>query len=205
MGIKLLGWLVIAHSLAGEVIRRRYHLAALLAPSVGRVRENDRLDVALGVLSSRGDELLVLTYLLTPWLDALDYHLPKQFAWLGALLLAASLMLLWRAHVHLGSNWRPGGSSDAAQLLVTDGVYAYVRHPIYAALGLSRLAQPLLVRNWFAGWMGLVLFVAFYLYRVPREERALAGHFGPAYLRYASRTGSLWPAPARGDQIPSPD
>lgn len=77
--------------------------------------------------------------------------------------------------------------------LVTQGVYRYTRHPMYAAHWLWGLAQPLLLQNWIAGFAMLVPSLPLYLYRVPREEQMLLEQFGEEYREYMDRTGWIVP------------
>lgn len=77
--------------------------------------------------------------------------------------------------------------------LVTRGVYARVRHPMYAGGWLWAIAQVLLLQNWIAGWLSLPTFALLYFDRVPREERMMLEHFGEAYRAYMRRTGRIIP------------
>jgi protein-S-isoprenylcysteine O-methyltransferase Ste14 len=79
------------------------------------------------------------------------------------------------------------------QTLVSDGVYHYIRHPIYAGFWLWGIAQPLLLHNWIAGFAMLATFVPLYWVRVPREERMLLAHFGEVYRKYMQQTGRIFP------------
>ena len=83
------------------------------------------------------------------------------------------------------------------QSLVTNGVYAYIRHPVYAAMFLWAIAQPLLIHNWVAGFGLLILFTPLYLTRMPREEKMLTEHFGETYQSYKQKTNRLTPFPRR--------
>jgi protein-S-isoprenylcysteine O-methyltransferase Ste14 len=100
---------------------------------------------------------------------------------------------LWRAHADLGRNWTPTLQITESHRLVTGGVYRYLRHPIYAAIWLTGLAQVLMLANWIAGPACLVLFLPVYLVRVPREERMMLDHFGDEYRAYMGRTGGVIP------------
>lgn len=77
--------------------------------------------------------------------------------------------------------------------LVTEGVYAHIRHPIYVAVWLTGLAQLLMLANWIAGPACLILYLPVYLVRVPREEGMMRDHFGDEYRAYAERTGAIFP------------
>ena len=58
-------------------------------------------------LTSLGLLILPLIYVLTPWLDFADYHLPDWAGWLGMIVFAGELWILWRSHVDLGRNFSP--------------------------------------------------------------------------------------------------
>jgi protein-S-isoprenylcysteine O-methyltransferase Ste14 len=78
-------------------------------------------------------------------------------------------------------------------VLVTGGVYRFVRHPMYASIWLFAIAQGLLLGNWLAGWSGVVTFAPLYIIRTPREERMMRDFFGDEYGVYMRRTGRLLP------------
>jgi len=137
--------------------------------------------------------LLPLVYSATSWLAFADYDLPPWAGGLGIALIAGAVAVFWRAHADLGANWSPTLEVRAGHELVTQGIYGQVRHPMYASQALWVIAQPLLLQNWLAGWLHLVLFVVFYALRVPAEERMLRQHFGAAYDAYAARVGGVLP------------
>ena len=122
-----------------------------------------------------------------------NYAFHPALAWLGALTFAASLWLLYRTHKDLGTNWSITLVVREQHSLVTNGVYAHVRHPMYAAFWLWALAQFLLLPNWIAGAAGLVGFGVLFFGRVGAEERMLVDHFGDDYRRYMARTARIIP------------
>lgn len=129
----------------------------------------------------------------TPWLDFASYRLPPWASLLGGLLLAPYLWLFWRAHADLGLNWSPGLEVRTDHELVTAGVYGRIRNPMYAAIWLGALAQPLLIHNWIGGFAVLPAFAAMWFIRVPREEALMRLRFGAAWDAYVMRTGRLFP------------
>ena len=137
---------------------------------------------------------LPLLHLAVPSVFAFaDYRLPEG-AWIaGALLLLLYLILFWRSHADLGRNWSPTLEVRDEHRLVTEGIYARIRHPMYAAIWLATLAQPLLIQNWIAGALVVAAFAALYVIRVPREEAMLRAEFGEAYDAYCGRANRLWP------------
>jgi len=122
-----------------------------------------------------------------------DYRLPIYLTATGAALQLPALFMFWRAHADLGRNWSPGLEVRADHGLVNRGVYARVRHPMYAAIWLFVLTQPLLIHNWVAGVLVIPAFAAMWLLRVPREEALMRQTFGDAYDEYCRRTGRLLP------------
>ncbi len=70
----------------------------------------------------------------------------------------------------ISHNWSPIAQIQTNQVLVTQGVYRYVRYPMYTAHLLWGLAQRLLITNWLVGWSGLIAFVLLCCVRIPKEE-----------------------------------
>ncbi|WP_260580919.1 protein-S-isoprenylcysteine O-methyltransferase [Sphingopyxis sp. PET50] len=137
--------------------------------------------------------LLPLLHLVTPVLGFADYTLPDWATAAGALLQIPFLWLFWRSHADLGRNWSPGLEVRDGHNLITSGVYARIRHPMYAAIWLSALTQPLLIHNWIAGALVIPAFAAMWMLRIPNEERMMAERFGAEWDAYCRRTGRLWP------------
>jgi protein-S-isoprenylcysteine O-methyltransferase Ste14 len=141
--------------------------------------------------------VLPVVYSLTSWLDFANYRLSlrakTRVGGAGVMLMAATLLLFWRSHRDLGTNWSPTLEIGEQHALVTGGVYRMIRHPMYASGWLWAVSQALLLHNWIAGLSGLVAFVPLYFIRVPREERMMLDHFGAAYRAYSARTGRIMP------------
>lgn len=136
---------------------------------------------------------LPLIYSLTPWLDFANYRLPAWMGWLGVALMAAALLTFARAHQDLKSNWSPTLEIFKGHTLVTNGIYRYIRHPMYASQWLWVLAQVLLIQNWLAGPIDLIIFIPFYLLRVQAEEKMMLETFGDTYRAYMQQTGAVIP------------
>lgn len=150
-------------------------------------------ELAVMASTALGMMVLPVLFVVTPWLDALNYEpwAAVQAAGIGVLL--PGLWLFRRAHVDLGRHFSRTLEIHPDHALVTSGVYQRIRHPIYAAIFLIALAQGLLLPNWLAGPSGLVGFAAMYFARVRREEAMMQARFGPAYARHVAATGRLVP------------
>lgn len=137
--------------------------------------------------------VLLLLHLATGVFDFAGYALPIWATIVGAVLQLPFLWLFWRSHADLGRNWSVSLEIHEEHSLVTEGVYARTRHPMYSAIWLAAIAQPLLIHNWIAGFLVIPAFAAMYFIRVPQEEAMMRARFGEAYDRYAARTGRVWP------------
>ncbi|MCS7306620.1 MAG: isoprenylcysteine carboxylmethyltransferase family protein [Thermoguttaceae bacterium] len=119
---------------------------------------------------------------------------PIELVCLAAIILV-SLGVYIRLHV--AGRARPGTSSRGVTFetgqLITTGMYAYVRNPLYLAnlmiwAGLALLVGP----PW---WVALFTGVGAFFYHsiVLAEEDFLLGRFGPQYLHYCRRTARWIP------------
>jgi protein-S-isoprenylcysteine O-methyltransferase Ste14 len=176
--------------IVGSVIRKVYTFGCRGSKSVDK--RKSVVDIIL--ISAAGVGMaLPFFYIFTPWLDFANYDLPRWLGWIGTAVFAGALFLLWRSHADLGRNWSAILQIRKEHSLVTNGVYRYMRHPMYAAHLLWAIAQGLLLENWLAGWVFLVTFIPMYLVRVPKEEKMMLEQFGQEYRQYISRTGRMIP------------
>ena len=114
--------------------------------------------------------------------------LPRAFAIAaGSILLAAG----GAAGAFAARSLFAGGSHPSPRRptgrLVTSGIYARTRNPIYVSMAALILGSGILARN---GWhlAGLALFlVVIDRAQIPREERYLADRFGEEFRDYTRR------------------
>jgi len=183
--------------IAFVVIRLTGRLATHRGPrseSRGAVVEGHvdvRETLSLGLFFLGG--LILPLMALGPWLSSLTYTLPEWVSWLGVAIMAGAGLLHWRAHADLGRNYSVTVLLRERQSLVTDGVYAWIRHPIYASLWLIVLAQPLLVHHWIYGLSGLPTFALLFFHRLRREEGMMINAFGDQYRDYMRQVGGVIP------------
>lgn len=155
-----------------------------------RVTSQEKLMLGLLFL---GMFFVPIAYAASDWLDFANYSLPAWAGWLGVVLIAGAVLVFWRAHADLGLNWSPTLEIRERHELVTRGIYSQIRHPMYASQWLWVLAQPLLLQNWIAGFLNLLVFIPFYLLRVRAEERLMLEQFGDQYRSYMQRVGAVLP------------
>ncbi|HEX8843745.1 MAG TPA: isoprenylcysteine carboxylmethyltransferase family protein [Pyrinomonadaceae bacterium] len=107
---------------------------------------------------------------------------------IGVLLVTFGLVILIYAFISFGNSWRVGFDVNTPGELVTTGMFAVSRNPIYLFLNL-----------WFVGIFlinGTLIFLIFALlaiahlhYQILREEKFLTDLYGQAYKDYCARTG----------------
>ena len=106
--------------------------------------------------------------------------------WAGALCCLAGLILLFLSLVSLGKSFRIGIDQDRPDKLVTTGVFAVSRNPIYVAFWFVLLGQFLLFPN----LIPLVYLAAatwLFHHQVLREEDFMRRHYGQEYTDYYRR------------------
>ncbi|MEM1237458.1 MAG: protein-S-isoprenylcysteine O-methyltransferase [Pseudomonadota bacterium] len=117
---------------------------------------------------------------------------PGQVAF-GFVLAVIGLYAFWRSHSDLGNLWSAHLELREGHTLVTQGIYARVRHPMYTAIFLHVLGQLFMFANWIAAPAGLITFGLLYLLRVGPEEKMMHDTFGTEWEAYAARTPRLLP------------
>ncbi len=107
-------------------------------------------------------------------------------SWVGVLFCLAGLVLVLLSLISLGNSFRVGIDTDQPDKLVTAGIFAFSRNPIYVAFGFVLLGQFLV----FPSWILLVYMVAgtgLFQRQVLREEEYLRSHYGQQYSEYSAR------------------
>jgi len=139
--------------------------------------------------------LSALVGVISPQVPA-DVEVASAAVSIGLSLAALALVAATRAtHRRPLALWRQ--VDDTPEHLVTDGPYAYVRHPFYSSFLLTLAASALAVPH----WLTLVAF-AYGVHRLNatariEEDRFLASAFGEQYQAYRRRTGRFVPRVGR--------
>ena len=137
--------------------------------------------------------ILPVIFVFTSWLDFANFSLPFWSGWIGVLFFVMMLWLLWKSHADLKHDWSPMLQIYKEHELMTYGLYARIRHPMYAAHLLWGIAQPLLLHNWLVGFSMLLTLLPLYVYRIPREEKMMMEAFGERYRSYINLTNRMIP------------
>ena len=127
-----------------------------------------------------------------PWLPlTVDAAVPPQARWLGQAIMLAGLLLALAAGLRLGRNLTPFPRPRPGGELVTAGVYAFARHPIYGGVLLVAIGWSVFqssVATLAAAGLLWLLFEAKSRY----EERVLVEAY-PDYPGYAAATRRFVP------------
>jgi protein-S-isoprenylcysteine O-methyltransferase Ste14 len=177
---------------------------------VVRARHRQHRDV--GVIPERAAERamwlvlvpVVLAWCTLPWLalgQVQGWRAVPSFAlqsgyaalrWVFALVAVACLVLTIDCWRRMGRNWRMD-ISDRNTALVTEGLFARIRHPIYAFSIVMMVATAAVLPS-AAMLVVAVIHIVLMNVKARNEEAHLARLHGEAYARYVQRTGRFFPA-----------
>ena len=93
---------------------------------------------------------------------------------------------------NLGKNWGNNVVIYKDHTLVTNGVYRFVRHPLYASIIWMIYAVSVVYQNYLVAILNTIIFIPFMAYRAKQEEKELIKIFGE-YERYKKSVGMFFP------------
>jgi len=111
---------------------------------------------------------------------------------IGVISFVLGLIIYLKARTTLGRYFSEKLRLIQKHELVTNGIYGYVRHPIYTSGTLLLLGFTLML-NSFLGFLIMLLYVPLILIRIPFEEKMMKEAFGQQYIDYVKRTKKLIP------------
>src|SRR5262249_37329328 len=110
----------------------------------------------------------------------------ETISWFGVLFCLVGLLLMLWSLISFRQSFRIGIDTDHPDSLITSGVFAFSRNPIYVAFFIILIGQFLIL----ADWVRLIYIgAAAWLFhrQVLREEEYLTTHYGQAYSDYCNR------------------
>lgn len=110
----------------------------------------------------------------------------------GTVIYTIGLATAIAARFQLGDNWAniETGQVLHRQKVVANGIYAYVRHPIYIGDLLLLLGLELALNSWLV--IGVLILAPVVMLKAIKEERMLAGEL-PGYEAYCQRSKRFIP------------
>jgi protein-S-isoprenylcysteine O-methyltransferase Ste14 len=148
---------------------------------------------------------MVAAWIVLPWL-ALNRTSPllavPSFAkeepayaalrWVAAAIAIACLAMTAWCWSTMGKDWRMDVSEKRKGALITDGLFSYVRHPIYSLSMLLMICSAIIIAS-----PPMLLVAAVHLVlmnlKARHEERHLLATHGEPYAQYLRRTGRFFP------------
>jgi protein-S-isoprenylcysteine O-methyltransferase Ste14 len=117
---------------------------------------------------------------------------PLMLRLTGLCIFTLGLLTAISARVQLGNNWSDieDGKIANEHAVVSQGIYGYIRHPIYTGDILLLLGLQLCLNSWLV--LGLVLLVPVVVVQTIKEEQKLVGAL-PEYADYIRRTKRFIP------------
>jgi len=108
----------------------------------------------------------------------------------GIIVLGVAINLI--ARVQLGSAWSNDIAVYRGQILIKNGLYKFIRHPLYSSILLIALGLSVLYLNYLSGIFLILVFVPMIYYRAISEEKFLQQHL-PDYNNYMKSTSRFFP------------
>jgi protein-S-isoprenylcysteine O-methyltransferase Ste14 len=106
--------------------------------------------------------------------------------WLGVVCFILSIPIIMFAQMQMGKSWRIGIDQQRKTELVTDGIFAHSRNPIFLGMRINLLGLFLILPNCatFAIWTAGELLMGV---QVRLEEAHLSQANGAEYARYSQK------------------
>jgi protein-S-isoprenylcysteine O-methyltransferase Ste14 len=121
-----------------------------------------------------------------PTVSTQEFFHAEAISWVGVFLCLAGLGLMLWSLISFGQSFRVGIDIEHPDKLITSGVFAFSRNPIYVAFAFILLGQFLIFPNWIL----LIYVVAgtwLFHRQVLREEDYLKQHYGTEYTAYCAQ------------------
>lgn len=141
-----------------------------------------------------GISFLVILYLMVTLPDKTLYQVPAPYDYILRVGQGASiffvLVTIVQTDILAFAGLRQVTEADRRGVLIVDGLYRYVRHPLYTFTLLFFWLSPVMTLN------SLIVYFCFTIYvliGIVFEERKLIGEFGQQYIEYRSTTPMLIP------------
>jgi protein-S-isoprenylcysteine O-methyltransferase Ste14 len=127
-------------------------------------------------------------------IPALQRAIPVR--WLGLVMLTLGFVVCSVAIRHMGTSWRMGIDRQGPGSMVSGGLYARVRHPIYSGVLLTTAGLFLTTADAIALAVACATAVGLPV-QARLEEQFLLSLYGDEYGAYLKRTGRFWPPTPR--------
>jgi protein-S-isoprenylcysteine O-methyltransferase Ste14 len=132
-------------------------------------------------------------YLINPqWMAWSKLGLSDWVRWLGVGIGVLCVLGIYWLFSSIGSGITPTSATRTEHKLVTNGIYRYIRHPLYTFGASMFVAFGMMADSWFIAALGILTFILMVI-RTPKEEANLIEKFGDEYREYMKSTGQFFP------------
>jgi protein-S-isoprenylcysteine O-methyltransferase Ste14 len=135
-------------------------------------------------------QLILFVIYFTP-LFSFPFHLNVFLKYAALVFAFIGLVIILVAILQLNKNLTPFPTPKESGTLIQQGLYNYIRHPIYTGIILTTTGFGLFDESIWKITIGIALWVLFY-FKSRYEENLLAKHFSE-YNVYRERTGRFFP------------
>ena len=176
---------LVLHKLLWEVLKRR--------TTISKVRRASSNRSYAWLIKSIKAVIFISLAFQTLFLDLFTItNRPVTIRIIGTIIYFAGLATAVIARLHLGINWADLEDYQVLlkQSLVTNGIYRYIRHPIYIGDVLLLVGLELALNSWLVLAAAIPLLV---IIRQASAEEALLSQTFPGYQAYRSQTKRFIP------------
>ncbi len=145
--------------------------------------------VAKDILFVSAQLLLFIIYFIP--LCVFSFHIHIVIRYTALIVAIFGLFIIGLAILQLNKNLTPFPTPREDSVLIQNGVYKFVRHPIYAGIILITIGFGLFHEDAWKVYIGIVLWVLFY-FKSNYEEKLLTENFSE-YNAYTKNTGRFFP------------
>jgi protein-S-isoprenylcysteine O-methyltransferase Ste14 len=130
--------------------------------------------------------LIIASAFKLPTVSKQAFFHSQAISWLGVLFCLGGLVFLLWSLISFGQSFRVGIDTEHPDKLITTGIFAFSRNPIYTAFAFILLGQFLVSPNWI---LLIYMCAGVWLFhrQVLREEEYLKKHYLQEYAEYCMR------------------
>jgi protein-S-isoprenylcysteine O-methyltransferase Ste14 len=100
---------------------------------------------------------------------------------------------MFSAFQTIGNNYFASLNIKDGHKLISEGIYSWIRHPLYVIFCTIWICLFLLSANFLIGITGILSYIIIFIERVPKEEKLLLSVFHDEYFNYMQNTGKFFP------------
>ncbi len=127
------------------------------------------------------------------YFDKFKFEFPEYIKIISVIILLADVFIFYLSHKELADNWSPFLEIKEKQKLIKNGIYQYIRHPMYLSMWIFALFQGFVLSNIFIEIFGIITWSNLYFIRISNEEKMMIDTFGNEYIKYIENTGRIFP------------